>query len=352
MTSCTLLTPDSPAWDTTLASFTHDFYHLPGYLRMSAEDAGGKAVACHIVSDGCELFLPLVIRPLPEWCGSGQDGQSPYGYPGPLVRWAAEATEEQKSSTLNTCLKTMTTALRELGLVSAFIRLHPLLPLPGAPLASHGLLFRHGVTVSMDLSLDEEALWKGVRKDHRYQVRQAQKQGLVVEHDVEWHALDDFLTAYHQTMARVDAAAHYYFDRRYIERMRSALDGRIHLLVVRESARVIAAALFVETNGIVQYHLSGTHDDCVELRPTKPMLWEAARWAKARGNKVFHLGGGVGAQEDSLFLFKAGFSARRHEFSTWRIIVDPDAYQRLSGLALDRRGSQAPNDFFPAYRAG
>jgi lipid II:glycine glycyltransferase (peptidoglycan interpeptide bridge formation enzyme) len=153
-------------------------------------------------------------------------------------------------------------------------------------------------------------------------------------------------------MARVGASPAYFFDRAYVERLRSALTGRTQLLVARNAGRMLAAAIFVETAGTVQYHLSGTRDDCTHLRPTKPLLWEAARWAKARGNHVLHLGGGVGGQEDSLFQFKAGFSARRHAFHTWRLVIDKAAYDRCSALARERAGGAAPGDFIPAYRAG
>ena len=51
---------------------------------------------------------------------------------------------------------------------------------------------------------------------------------------------------------------------------------------------------------------------------------------KARGNRVMHLGGGLGGAHDSLFDFKAGFSKDRQPFRTWRVVVDPVRYAELS----------------------
>jgi hypothetical protein len=52
-------------------------------------------------------------------------------------------------------------------------------------------------------------------------------------------------------------------------------------------------------------------------------------WAKEKGARVFHLGGGGGSQKDSVFRYKAGFSDRRHAFFTWRWILQPDVFEEL-----------------------
>jgi hypothetical protein len=85
------------------------------------------------------------------------------------------------------------------------------------------------------------------------------------------------------------------------------------------------------------------------------LLDTARLWAAGQQARVFHLGGGVGARTDSLFQFKAGFSPQRHEFLTWRWILEPERYRAVceerersdesSGLEL------ASADYFPEYRA-
>jgi hypothetical protein len=79
------------------------------------------------------------------------------------------------------------------------------------------------------------------------------------------------------------------------------------------------------------------------------MLDCAIDWAKAAGNRVLHLGGGVGSRYDSLFRFKTGFSNLRSGFDTWRIICNHKRYDELTEAA---GLSHAPIDgLFPAYRA-
>ena len=75
--------------------------------------------------------------------------------------------------------------------------------------------------------------------------------------------------------------------------------------------------------------LSGTRDSFFKLHPFKTILNFVRYWAKDRGNRVFHLGGGLGGKKDGLFEFKAGFSKIRHPFKTWRIIADEDRYENL-----------------------
>jgi hypothetical protein len=65
---------------------------------------------------------------------------------------------------------------------------------------------------------------------------------------------------------------------------------------------------------------------------------------------VFHLGGGKGGRNDSLFEDKAGFSPNRHPFHTWRLVTDREAYRRL---VAERRPDADPADMtgtFPPYR--
>ena len=88
----------------------------------------------------------------------------------------------------------------------------------------------------------------------------------------------------------------------------------------------------------------------LHIQPTKVMIHFAALWGKERGDRILHLGGGVGGNGDSLMHFKEGFSPSRHAFSTLRILVDADAYARL---VRERDPSLDPADlggYFPLYR--
>src|SRR5204863_2673190 len=124
-----------------------------------------------------------------------------------------------------------------------------------------------------------------------------------------------------KTMHRVAARENYSFSLAYFHNLREALGPLLQIAsVVSPQGEVAAAALFTECCGIVQYHLSGADERFLRLAPTKLLLDDVRYWAKERGNRLFHLGGGLGAASDSLFDFKAGFSRHRGTFCTSRIV--------------------------------
>jgi hypothetical protein len=80
------------------------------------------------------------------------------------------------------------------------------------------------------------------------------------------------------------------------------------------------------------------------------MLIHMRDWAKERGVRFMHLGGGIGCRQDSLAFFKQGFSKLRSRFQTFRMVLEPDIYQglvRTRGLPGD---TIDPGGYFPAYR--
>jgi hypothetical protein len=337
--SGSLIGPSAPEWTELLRASPHDFYHLPGYVSVSAAHLDGTACALRVTDGARTILLPLVIRPIE---GGGSDATSPYGYPGPI----GPGTDDPEF--LTAAMGCGVQTLRLAGIVSLFVRLHPLLNqvLP----TDTGTVVRHGETVSIDLTLPLEVLWAQMRHNHRRDIRRAHSLGYTTRMDAGMRRFDEFKRLYRATMRRLSAAPFYHFDDTYFDDLRAALGGSVELCVVERGEALAGAALFVETKGIVEYHLAGSTDDAASAHATKLMIHHATGWAKERGDHSLHLGGGVGAADDSLLRFKLGFSPRVHEFSTLRVVVDEDAYARLVRRAGARPSADA-SGYFPAYRA-
>ncbi len=128
----------------------------------------------------------------------------------------------------------------------------------------------------------------------------------------------------------------------------------LYLFVARIGSTVVAAGLYSLCRGITQAHLGAFREEYAAISPVRLLDDTARRWAAASGARVFHLGGGVGGRQDSLFQYKASFSDRRHEFATWQWVVDENTYGRLCREREGRAGSQGwqevDTDYFPAYR--
>lgn len=346
----TILKPGDEAWREVLQQARHDFYHLPGYAALSSKYDRGEGEAL-LVRDGVSsFFLPYIIRDLSKVASLGSAGRglkditSAYGYPGPLIMTGDP--EFYQSAVRAFCA-----AMRERSVVSGFIRLHPLFPMPDDA-APPGRIVPRGKTVSIDLTLDPDEIRRQTRADHRRNISKAKRLGFTVSMDRDLDDLDTFLEIYVETMDRVGADTYYYFPREYYLELKEALGGGLWLCSVADpEGRIVTSGLFTEICGIVQFHLSGTRTDALQQRPSKLMIDSVRTWAKERGNDVMHLGGGYGGKEDALFRFKAGFSPRMHDFATWHLIFMEDAYRDLMCASEEQTGSAADAQFFPAYRA-
>lgn len=345
-----LITTADARWNHVLAASAHDFYHLPSYLELCARYEGGEPMAVYAEGQGTTFLMPVLLRPLPaaldapsDW----RDATTPYGYPSPLVSDVADP------ETLREFLGAARTVLSEAGIVSLFVRLHPLLPLPSGPLAEYGELVQHGSTVAVDLMQAEEELWSRTRPSHRQRINKLVRSGYTVLVD-DWTPYQEFLEIYRGTMHRVRASDWYLFSDSYFDDLRAALGDQLHLFtVVSPEGLVAAAGLFTGVGGIVQFHLSGTAPDFVKAGPSKLMVHRVRQWAKEAGFRWLHLGGGLGAAKDSLFEFKAGFSDLWNEFSSFRMVLDAERYTVLAQRWQAAAGAPVADvgAFFPVYRA-
>ncbi|GIF06615.1 GNAT family N-acetyltransferase [Actinoplanes siamensis] len=339
--TASLLEPAAREWKEALAQVGHDLYHVPDYVVLDARLYGGTPAAFHFERGGRRLLIPLIVREIP---GSElRDALSPYGYPGPVSDAAPTDTGFWRAA-----CAALATTLRQTGVISAFVRMHPLLNPPSPVLAEAGALVRHGETVSMDLTVGVEEMWRQTRSDHRNHINRARRAGTRVVFD-DWGRLAEWVEVYHDNMRRVGAADYYFFTYEHLAALHDAVGDHMHLAVALEDGEVVGGNTFFEYDGIATGYVSSTRR--ARGRYADELLYDSVRrWCKDRGASVFHLGGGKGGANDSLFAYKAGFSPSRHPFHTWRVVTDRDAYRRL--VARKRPGAD-PADLtgtFPSYR--
>ncbi len=345
----------SDEWDSWIARVRHDFPHTAGYHRLSEAQGEGRAF---LAVYGCrERFLawPYLLRKIGDCEGlegsEFNDVTSVYGYPGPLaygclagdhfLREASEALREAWN-----CQK----------VVCAFSRFHPLLENhrwvmgDGRPF---GELCYGGRTVSINLQdTDPTQSYKRALRQHLHRGRAL---GMTTQVDPDLDCLGEFVRIYTHTMQRNRAAQCYFHRTDYFRRFKDQLGAHVFLASCRIGERIAAAAWVVEYNGVANPHLGGTSREFLAVSPFKVLLDDLRQWARERGNHTLYLGGGRGGRHDSLFRFKAEFSSRRHDFYTWRWILDAEAYQALcsrhEGYLRESGRKTADTDYFPAYRA-
>jgi hypothetical protein len=312
----------------------------------------GEARALLVEGEDRRFLLPLVRRSFDPTTVALEspalwDAISPYGYPGPLIL----TTGSDETKTISDAVEAATPVLREMGCVSVFVRLNPILNAVGS-FARSGVLVGHGDSVWLDLTLSADELQNHVRPRFRSYINALIRDGVTARFDEDWSHIGTFVSLYHQTMNRVGAAGWYYFDREYFESLRAILGEQIKLCLVEANGKIAAAGLFAVTNGIVQYLFSGTDESVAQPHATKLMMVHVRDWARAQGHSIMHLGGGFGGRSDNLAQFKRGFSKLSKPFYTWRWIVDPKRYEALVQHWRETHDLPAdgPDGFFPAYR--
>ncbi|MCF7936712.1 MAG: GNAT family N-acetyltransferase [Synergistales bacterium] len=356
MTKLHLLSLQEPArWNQTIRrAGRYDFYHLASYHELARQNGEGEPLL--FVLSGGEAFvaLPLLIRSLDGTVeglrGEGlRDATSVYGYPGPLV------SGENARPLLAPFMDELASYCDSRGILSVFSRLHPLLPRQDE-LLSRGEVVPLSETVSVDLSMSLDEQWRQHRKNHKRGINKLKRDGFCCLCDTRGDWLAAFVEAYYENMERVQAGESYFFPRGYFEDFLRIRDFTAKLFVCTYRDELAAAGIFTLCGDVVQYHLGATRGAFLSAAPMKLVFDTVRRWSCGKGASRFHLGGGVGNREDSLFFFKAGFSGERHDFKIWKWIVDPRRYddlleqrcawKRSRGLAEPRR-----EGFFPAYRA-
>jgi hypothetical protein len=340
-----------------LQNFVHDIYHHSGYILAESIRVDAKAEVISI-SDGAKQFLlPYFLRKCPEdLCFSTPNRElydvvSPYGYPGILMSCEAQNEPTFLQRSLELLIKTF----QARDICSAFIRLHPILNADVQKKLGDVMVHPGGMTVSINLSLPEQEQWHQMQSSRRTKVNRCRRRGFhsaIVPFSQDYIPI--FMDIYRDTMDRLNAKQSYYFDRVYYESLVN-LSPHVFICLIENESQPICGGIFTECGGIVQYHLGGTKTEFLPLSPSNLMFDEVRLWAKARGNTIFHLGGGLGSQKDSLFDFKASFSKQRHYFSTVRLITNAENYQNLviakamqMGISTERL---LDTRFFPAYRA-
>lgn len=325
-------------WVLALSRCIHDVYQTPAWVSASSSSDGGIGLLVYVVDGTKELLIPMIRRELAsgEW-----DALSPYGYGGFAGTWGDD------TAFVDRALERVKVILKEMGCISLFIRLHPILNQNWV--SSIGVVIAHGLTVSVDLKKTPEQHWKETMSGHRGDIQKAKREGIVVHLDRKFETLKQFISIYHESMERLSASKYYYFDDNYFLSLVDGLGDKLLLFSALENNVVIGASMFTlaPSSGIMQYHLSGASSAFRHRQPAKIILDTAREWGRENGYNTLHLGGGLGGAEDSLFKFKRGFSPNTHRFHTQRIVVNEKRYIELTGL--NSKDLYAA-DRFPAYR--
>lgn len=247
---------------------------------------------------------------------------------------------------------------------AARIRVAPPLPLDGGGDAVESTLERHGyvrhrlfgtwATLCIDLSLSEEALLASFRSSTRQEIRKCLRLGVAVqpEDTAEGQAILCDLQRAMRERAPVETASPDLLARISRYWLRGGSGGTV--LIAREGNQPLAAALVIiyrERAHLRMLPSARNPKTSGKASGSHLLLWEAIRWARARGCTLFDLGGYslMARPEDPLWgvnFFKRGFAptaepekvvAVHEKMSSPTIAASAYAVRRLHTAVLRRR---------------
>lgn len=339
----TRIITEEDEWNSLVVrSHFYDVYHMHSYSML---ETTGRSVLFSVTdNNGNFIALPLVIRPIEGY--DYYDCTSVYGYPGPISNLPFDEVPEDLIKSFQ---NELTAFFDDSSIISAFTRTNPLNPSAITCFKNMGELVTHNKTVVVDLSLTDEQNWSNYREPYRRSIKKLQRSGYEVAVTTSCDELPDFTDMYQETMRRVNAAPHYFFDTNYFRNMLEAADIDSKLMLVYLHGTLAAGVILTSTNGIMQYHLGGTRTAFLKDAPMKLIVHSAVQIAKQEGLKYLHLGGGTtGSEDDPLFNFKKGFSDNFCDFVFWRMVVDENAYNEVVNDCP--YPLQEHSSYFPLYR--
>ncbi|WP_406683897.1 NeuD/PglB/VioB family sugar acetyltransferase [Seonamhaeicola sp. MEBiC1930] len=332
---------DKVKWQKVLAEIgRYDFYHTYEYHQLSKNPIENPILILYRTGNNKLIALPLLIRDIPN--SDFKDATSTYGYAGPISN-NIDPKFDNSDFIIN-----LLSYLNNNNIISVFSRLNPFMPCQPHVLRGLGEISSQGKVVNINLKIDinkQRSLYGKRLKTHVNKARRM----CSIRKAVNEEDLQTFINIYYENMDRVKAKKSYYFDKSYFENMMnsSSFDTDILLAIDSETNTIIGGSMFVTTNNIVQYHLSGTKNDFLHLTPTKLLIDEMRLLANKKGSQFYNLGGGLGGRDnDSLFNFKASFSNDFKSFYLWKLIVNDSAYKEL----VYKKGINENTNFFPLYR--
>ena len=215
-----------------------------------------------------------------------------------------------------------------------FIQLEPNVLDGNVPLRpSHHPLFTK-YTFVLDLTKSEDTLLAAMHPKTRYNIRVAQKHGVVVgEHN---DAFESYLALTKETTSRQGFYAHNEtYHRTMWDIMRKA--GIAHLFTASYHGEILSAWIVFVYGDTVYYPYGASSRSHREVMAPTLMLWEIARWAKKKGLKKFDLWGALGPpsadgpdENDPWYgfhRFKQGFNPRLVEFiGSYDLVINAPLY--------------------------
>lgn len=344
---------DLEKWDKTVYSFPdHDIYYLHGYLSAFQIHGDGTPILLYYQKEGLRCLCTFMIRDVAteEWAkdeiptNTFFDAVTPYGYGG----WLTDGNISKENIQLFWDEYKQFLSIH--NIIAAFTRWCPWLQ-NQEEFNDLSTVIKLGNTISIDTS-SEQIIIENIKSKDRTTIRKAIKNGVQIEYSDDPHLLTIFREIYNKTMDKDNAIPYYYFEPEFYDSIAKDLKGKWKLFYALHEGNIIAMSIILFCNGKIHYHLSGSLFEYRNLNATNLILYHVALYGAQNDYHLFHLGGGVGSGEDSLYKFKKSFNKNGDkQFCISKDCFDEEKYNYLVNLRKAKDPTFNENGtFFPLYR--
>ncbi|MFZ5845531.1 MAG: lipid II:glycine glycyltransferase FemX [Patescibacteria group bacterium] len=188
-------------------------------------------------------------------------------------------------------------------------------------------------TFLLDLTKSEDELLHAMQPKTRYNIRLAQKHGVVIKEDNSPSAFAEYLRLSQETTGRQRFYAH---DEEYHRRMWEVMHkaGIAHLFTAAYQGSTLAAWIIFAWQDTLYYPYGASSRINREVMAPNLLLWKIALWGKTQGYKYFDLWGALGPDPDpndpwfGFHRFKQGYNPKLVEFiGSYDLVINPPLYE-------------------------
>lgn len=330
-------------WDEIVKSFpNYDVYYLSGYVKSFYIHGDGEPQLLYYTSSTLRAIYVYMKRCINNIF---YDIITPYGYGGVLFNG------EISFENLESFNKDFCSCMIKNNIVDNFVRYHPVLK-NARDMREISTVIDLGKTVALNLS-SEDMIWQNITSKNRNMIRKSEKNGVEIFHAKSNSLFGDFIQIYNETMTKDGADKYYYFENDFFHSIHKDLFDNYEMFYAVYDNKIIAMSIILFANNQMHYHLSGSLSEFRNLAPSNLLLYKVAIWGCQQGFKTFHLGGGIGSNEDNLYKFKAAFNrASDYQFSIGKQIFNQNIYNALvEERAMLDINFDRESTFFPLYRS-
>jgi len=185
----------------------------------------------------------------------------------------------------------------------------------------------------LDLTQSEDELLANMHSKTRYNIRLAQRKGVVVEEKSDNESLEIFIKLLQKTLKR---QGFYMHSPDYFRKLWQVLhpEGIAHMLLAKHEEDVLAAWMLFIWKDRIFYPYGASSDRKRNLMASNLICWEAIRFGRKKGCQSFDMWGCLGPSPSEahpwygFHKFKLGYGGDLIEFvGSWDLITSYPLYQ-------------------------